>query len=377
MGYLAYFDLVESLIVSSYGGPQDAEQRDIRSAILKAYNEVTTIRDWSHYQSHGRVITDAPYQTGTVSYNTSTRELTLTGGTWPTWATFGHVRIGTRIAVVSARTSSTVLTLDAGVTFPETITSQPYVLYRLLYPLPADFRNLDEPTSEYNWSSGLYVSPDEALKIERVARSTGLPYHWTVLPNPNGSGWVIKLLGYPTRVETVDFMYRRTARPLKYSGHEANSRAGTIARTGDAVTLSGATTFVSGFVGSILRVGDTSLHPGPAESLNPWVSESEITAVGSTTSLTTADSGTIASSTKYLITDPCDIAPHMQPVLDAACQYYLARIRGKDEDKKFQLYQRDLRLALERDQLAPLSGRTRHIYTDGGWRSPLKVDGGL
>ncbi len=33
MAYQTYFDLVESLIVSSFGGPQDAEQRDIRSAM--------------------------------------------------------------------------------------------------------------------------------------------------------------------------------------------------------------------------------------------------------------------------------------------------------------------------------------------------------
>ena len=203
MGYLTFFDLVESLIVSSYGGPQDAEQRDIRSAVLKAYAEVTTIRDWSYYQTHGRVITDAPYSTGNVSYNTSTRELTLTGGTWPSWAEYGHVRVGVRVATVAQRVSGTVLKLDSGVTFPETLTDQPYVIYRILYPLPSDFRNLDEPTSEYNWSSGLYVSPDEALKIERVARSTGLPYHWTVLPNPNAAGWVIKLIGYPTRARCV------------------------------------------------------------------------------------------------------------------------------------------------------------------------------
>jgi len=377
MGYLTFFDLVESLIVSSYGGPQDAEQRDIRSAVLKAYAEVTTIRDWSYYQTHGRVITDAPYSTGNVSYNTSTRELTLTGGTWPSWAEYGHVRVGVRVATVAQRVSGTVLKLDSGVTFPETLTDQPYVIYRILYPLPSDFRNLDEPTSEYNWSSGLYVSPDEALKIERVARSTGLPYHWTVLPNPNAAGWVIKLIGYPTRVETVDFIYRRTARGLRVSGHEANSRAGTIARSGTAVTLSGATTFVDSFAGSVLRVGDTTSHPGPAESLNPWVSESKIVVVGTASTLTTADSGTIASSTKYIITDPVDIAPHMNSVMDAACQYFLSRIRGKDESQKFQLYQRDLRLALERDQMAPLSGRSRQIYTDGGWRSPLHMDGGV
>jgi hypothetical protein len=129
-------------------------------------------------------------------------------------------------------------------------------------------------------------------------------------------------------------------------------------------------------VGSILRVGDTSNSPGPIEALTPWMAETEITAVASATSLTTADSGTISSSTKYLITDPIDVAPHMQQAVDSCCDYWLARIRGKGEDRAFQLYQRDLRLAFEQDQLAPLSGRSKEIYHDGGWRTPLKPDQG-
>jgi hypothetical protein len=40
------------------------------------------------------------------------------------------------------------------------------------------------------------------------------------------------------------------------------------------------------------------------------------------------------------------------------------------------MYQRDLRLAFEQDQLAPLSGRSQEIWHDGGWKSPLKVDRG-
>jgi len=212
------------------------------------------------------------------------------------------------------------------------------------------------------------------MKLERVWRATGAPYHWTVLRM--GSQWVLKFIGYPIKVETVDFTYRRLPRALRYSGHEANSRAGTIARSGTTVTLSGASTFVAGFDGAVLRVGDTSSHPGSIDSLTPYVSETLIDSVTSSTVLETEATGTIAGSTKYLITDPIDIAPHMQAAMDAACQYYLARIRKTGEEKAFQFYQRDLRLALERDQLAPLSGRSRQIYHDGGWRSPLKVDKG-
>jgi hypothetical protein len=375
MAYTTYFDLVESLITGSFGGPQDAEQRDIRTAIHKAYSELTTIRDWSYYHVHGRVVTDAPYGTGTVSSSGVT--VTLTGGTWPSWAGTGaYLKVGEQIARVASRTSGSVVVLDSSLALKADVTSQSYTLYRTVYPLPDDFRNMDEPSDEYNWWSGVYVTPDQAMKLERVNNTSGTPLHWTVIKDPDSTGWAIKLIGYPTEQETIDFTYRRTARPIRYSGHEANSRAGTIARTGTTVTLSGASTFTAGFVGAILRVGDTTNHPGPIESITPWASESLITAVGSTTSLTTADSGTVAGSTKYLITDPMDVAQHMQQALDSCCDYWLARIRGNKPDNAFAMYQRDLRLAMEQDQLAPLSGRSQQVWHDGGWRSPLRADRG-
>jgi hypothetical protein len=77
-----------------------------------------------------------------------------------------------------------------------------------------------------------------------------------------------------------------------------------------------------------------------------------------------------------LITDPIDLAPHMRGAMDSACDYWLARIRGVGEEKAYQLYQRDLRLAMEQDQLAPLSGRSSQVWHDGGWRSPPKADMG-
>ena len=371
---LTYFDLVESLIVSSFGGPQDAEQRDIRTAIHKAYAELTTIRDWSYYHVHGRVITDAPYSTGTITSSGTT--VTLTGGTWPAWAaTGGYLKTGEQIARVSSRTSGSVLVLDSALALKADVTAAPYQLYRTVYPLPADFRNMDEPSDEYNWWSGTYITPDQAMKLERVGNTSGAPLHWTIIKDPDSDGWAIKLIGYPTERETIDFTYRRTARPLRYSGHESVTRAGTIARTGSSVTGTG-TLFASAMAGAVLRVGDSTNVPGPIESLTPWVSEATIVSVATNTSLATSGSGTISSSTKYLITDPIDVATHMQQAMDACCDYWLARIRGNSPDKAFAMYQRDLRLAMEQDQLAPLSGRSREVWHDGGWRSPLLADRG-
>jgi hypothetical protein len=376
MAYLTYFDLVESLITSSYGGPQDAEQRDIRTAIHRAYNELTTIRDWSYYHVHGRVIT-RPSQTASVSYVDGPVVYTQAG--LPA-SDYTHIRAGDRVAQIekcldpgtnTAWSISTAVPLPADTLQPgDTLT-----FYKSIYALPSDFRNLDEPSDEFNWWSGMYVTPDQAMKTERVNTSAGAPYHWTVIKDPLSTGWALKLVGYPSGVETIDFTYRRSARPLKYSGHEAALRQGTIARSVRTITGSG-TAFPADAAGAILRVGTTADSPGTIESLTPWVAESLITTRTSATSMQTDATGTIASTTRYLITDPIDIPAHMYGVMDSACDYFLARIRGKDVEKAAQLYQRDLRLAMEMDQLAPLSGRSREVWHDGGWRSPLQADGG-
>jgi hypothetical protein len=379
VGYSTYYDLVESLIVSSYGGPQDAEQRDIRSAIHRAYNELTTIRDWGYYSVHGRIVTNPAYTTGTIGVTSGA--VTLTGGSFATAgvtaanAKHWTIRTGDRSYPLASYSSATAVTLESAFSGIDVTAGSPFTLFRTIYPLPSDFKNMDEPSDEFNWWSGLYVTPDEAMKIERVSNSSGEPYHWTLIKDPHGASWSIKLVGWPTAKETIDFTYRRTARPIRYSGHEAALRQGTISRSTTTVTGTG-TAFSSAMVGSILRVGDVTNIPGPIESLTPWVSESRIATVGSSTALTTEDSGTVSGSTKYLITDPMDVAPHMQAALDSCCDYWLARIRGQAVDKVFQMYQRDLRLAMEQDQLAPLSGRSRQVYHDGGWRSPLMPDQG-
>lgn len=378
MAYLTYFDLVESLIAASFGGPQDAEQRDIRSAVHRAYNELTTIRDWAYYSVHGRIVTSPSYTAGTIGITSGA--VTLSGGSFATAgvtadnARYWTIRTGDRSYPLASYSSATAVTLDSQFSGIDVPAGASYTLFRTVYPLPDDFRNMDEPSDEYNWWSGLYVTPDEAMKIERVSNSSGEPYHWTLIKDPAGSGWAIKLVGWPTSRETIDFTYRRSARPIRYSGHEAALRQGTIAWQGNAWAGSG-TAFSAAWVGAVLRVASGSQAPGPIESLYPYMAEALITAVGSTTSLTTADVG-IAGLRGYLITDPIDIAPHMHSAMESCCDYWLARIRNQNPDKAFQMAQRDLRLAFEQDQLAPLSGRSSRVYHDGGWRSPLLPDQG-
>jgi len=374
VAYLTYFDVVEHLIASSFGGPQDAEQRDIRTAVHRCYAEIGNIRDWSWQHAHGRVVTVAP-ETFTVS-SLSGSTLTLSGLSGPT-ATMSHVRIGDRVSEIQS-ISGTTVTLSSSVLPPAGTVSNgdTATFFQTLYPLPDDFRNLDEPSDEFNWWSGAYVTPDEAMKMERVNFQTGSPLHWTVIKSPTANNYVLKLVGYPTAVETIDFTYRRELRPLRWSGHETDARAGTIETVASSpVPVSGTSTaFAASMVGAIIRIGDSSSVPGPITSITPYVDEREILSRSSATSITVSGSYAVYSAVKYLVTDPIDLPEHMHNVMLSGSEYWLARIRSNNVEEKYQLYQRDLRLAMESDQLAPLSGRSKRIWNDGGWRSPLLAD---
>jgi hypothetical protein len=374
MPYQTYYDLVENLITTSGGGAQDAEQRDIRTAVQRAYQELGWIKDWEFHQQTGRVVIEPAWQ-GEVTFVASTRTITKTvGDPFPAGAAYCFIRINDVIAKVATRTSSSVLVLDSALTYPEDFsTSTVALLYRTLYPLPTDFRNLDRPIDEHSWSAFSYVSQDEAMKIERVLDAQGPQAYWTVTRDDITGGWAIRIIGYPARLETIDFTYRRSPRQLRYSGHETATRAGTVTASGTTVTGTG-TSFNSAMVGSIIRIGTASDSPETISGLNPYVSEAKITAVGSATSLTVNTSLT-ASSAKYLITDPVDFPPGMTNCLHSATEYWLARIRNQKADQAFSLYQRDLRLAMENDQLAPLSGARRVMWDLSGWRSTPQADG--
>jgi hypothetical protein len=64
----------------------------------------------------------------------------------------------------------------------------------------------------------------------------------------------------------------------------------------------------------------------------------------------------------------------MHNALLSGAEYWLARMRGTKPDNAFALYQRDLKLSMEGDQLAPYSGVSRTIWDTSGWRTPLQSD---
>lgn len=84
--------------------------------------------------------------------------------------------------------------------------------------------------------------------------------------------------------------------------------------------------------------------------------------------------------TKYSITDVVNASPQMYTAILSACEMWYARLAGKDFGNAMNMFNRDLRIAMENDVVTPLSGMPGGAYSHGGsprtmgWHSDLGHD---
>lgn len=64
-----FADAIQHLTDYQHGGGQEKQERDKRRAILSAYRDLALIHDWRYYETEGQVMLNAPYSTGTITYD--------------------------------------------------------------------------------------------------------------------------------------------------------------------------------------------------------------------------------------------------------------------------------------------------------------------
>ena len=318
---ITYQDVIDHLIMYSRGSNADAEQRDVRRAALNAYRAVLQEKDWLLHLKHDRITLDAPYSTGTLTYDhtggASERLVTFStalSSAAQGWAKFGTLKIANVLHRVATYESTTTVTLDDKINPGADVDAgTSFTLFRNSYPLPSDCRRVNTMNDEARFWQLRYMEPEEWLAIERIWNSSGTPWAWTVMRDPhNYAQFTVRFAGYPNAVESMDYMYQGHGRDLKYNGYDTVATVGTVSVSSgsDAVTGS-STTFTADMVGSIMRFStDTTTAPTGLGDLNPYGDQRTIAAVGSTTSITlsAAISNTAGyTATKYTISDPVDV----------------------------------------------------------------------
>jgi hypothetical protein len=351
---------------------------DIRAAISAAYHEVPGRRTWAYFKRHSRLNLTAPYSTGTVVYDhtggTYERQLTLTTGTWPTWAVHGEVIIDDVPYRIDDRKSTAVVTLDPRVNPGEDIASTTYELVRTYYTLPNNFVSMGS-LSVQDGGELCYVSNDEWLTSYAQCHSTGTPSVYTIMGDPSLLGnMALYLYPAPSAADPLDFIYQARPRPLIQAGYSAAECKGTVSTTADNTTITGFdTAFDDSMVGSIIRVSSNAKDPPTAlDGYNVRVDERTIISVPSATSLT-VDTGLSESLTKvkYSISDPIDLEPGLLAVFLRCVEKHLAIIFGLANAKGEPLtehydriYERAYGLAGEQDSRVHAP---RAVSDEAGW----------
>ena len=105
------------------------------------------VHDWSFLYKQDSIVVEEDYSTGTIAYDhtggTNERQVTLSGGTWPSWAVDGMIEIAGVDYAITTRVSDTVLVLaDNNNPGADVAASTSYNLHKDDYDLPDDFGSI-------------------------------------------------------------------------------------------------------------------------------------------------------------------------------------------------------------------------------------------
>jgi hypothetical protein len=315
---ITYQDSIDRLIDYLGATVNPEAVRESRRATLAAYREFPTRHHWTYLLTHGRLFINGQYATGTVQYlhssGTYARQLTLTGGTWPSWALFGTIRIGTVTFDIAQVINSTVLQLDAvlgpGPQGDANIPSgTPYTIYRDTYTLPADFSSGDRGFAEISWGSMEYVPAASWLRVTRYyLSSSNSPRWYTFRGDPRNPGLLVwSIFPFPDVDRTIDYLYSRTPRVLNIANYSTGTAGVNFGAAATTITGSG-TAWTSAMVGSVVRLSGNTLAPTGLDGSNPYVEERNVMSVTNATTLTVDAPFTVNyTAAPYVISDPIDI----------------------------------------------------------------------
>lgn len=213
-----------------------------------------------------------------------------------------------------------------------------------VYLLPAGVSSVDSLIAPDRTTETAFITPQEYVRLEAYPSSYGDAIYWTVMPSTsNPDRWNLLIAGIPpsvdsTRNDEYFVTYRRKPAPLRYMGYEKASRDNSL--TADTAP------------GAVKRYGTAANYPEGPNGLHPYTAEEVLGISGSLV-------GTPPDGARTVVSDRLDIAEYMlSPILSGA-ESWLARLQGKNVEGALTVYSRDMRMAMEADSVAPMSGRRR------------------
>lgn len=335
-------------------------ERLARVAVRNAYRDLPSAHDWAYYKRRGMIVTSAPYSTGTIAFDytggAAERLVTLSSGTWPTWAKYGTLLIANKHYKVATRESSTTLTLDSVTNPGEDIAAgTSYEIYRSVYPLPNGFRRIGTVLDPNSIDALIYITPNEIVNEYIIDTSPSTPRRWTMrgLSADYPGQMAIEFHPPPAESRTYEFLYANEGRELVMP---VEIDKGTVSVSSGATTVTGSSTsFPAECVGAVIRFSElTDKKPTAQWGENPYTHQAYITSRTSTTEVIIDTAAPQAfSGVQYTISDPIDIEPDaMLSYFLSKCSYELAKLihkTGKEVAEYAAIATMDLRDAMAAD----------------------------
>lgn len=197
---------------------QDRLDSIIKSALTQVYYPISTsqagtVHQWSWMRPVSRFTTSEPYSTGTVQIADGV--VTLTDGTWPSWAAQGELIVNGRHYPVNTRDDDTQITLHD--TSVDVDSGTDYTLARYLYDLPADFEGLEGDLNFLPSQAELYP-PLDVVSDSMIRRHR---HQWPLKDKPRyasirpksfdptlGQRWEMALYPTPDGAYDIEYRYR-------------------------------------------------------------------------------------------------------------------------------------------------------------------------
>lgn len=125
---------------------------EVSQSVNDALRMCASDHDWNWFYTIGRLNFNGYYNTGTVTVTDGSPTVTLSGGTFPSWAASGEIYIQGIWCSILTRDSGTQLTLDNDWESPSTDGSGlSYTLMQNEYDLPSDCRAIVNLTPQSVW----------------------------------------------------------------------------------------------------------------------------------------------------------------------------------------------------------------------------------